>query len=176
MPNCDACGNTILFGGMKQDGMTYCNNACAQKGAMIHGGVKVPVDFVEQQAALIHQGNCPKCGGSGPVDVHKSHTVYSFLVMTRWASSPALCCRSCGRKKQLGAAATSLLLGWWGFPWGFIMTPVQIVRNITGVLGLSGPKPSTPSPDLHKIVQLTMINRQNAAAAQPAQGPRFDLK
>jgi hypothetical protein len=176
MPNCDACGNTIVFGGVKHDGLTYCNNACAQRGAKVHGVVKVPSDLIAKQAEVIHQGDCPRCGGPGPVDVHTSHTVYSFLVMTRWGSSPALCCRSCGRKKQLGAAATSLLLGWWGFPFGVILTPIQLLRNLAGILGLSGPKSSTPSADLHKLVRLTMINRQNAAAAQPAQGPRFELQ
>lgn len=42
----------------------------------------------------------------------------------------------------------SLFLGWWGFPWGFIYTPMAIIQNLSGgtdvtalfmnQLGLSG--------------------------------------
>lgn len=175
MAACETCGATILFGGVDQDGMRYCNAACAQKGALIQSAGRVSDAEVETQARAIHQGNCPRCGGPGPVDVHRSHTVYSFLVMTRWVTSPTLCCRSCGRKKQLGAAGASFLLGWWGFPWGLIMTPVQLARNAKGLLG-GGPDPSTPSADLRKLVRVGIVSRHDAeiaaaAANQARSGP-----
>ncbi len=34
--------------------------------------------------------------------------------------------------KSLPYTMLSLLLGWWGFPWGFIYTPWAIVQNISG--------------------------------------------
>lgn len=168
MATCDTCGTTILFGGVRQGDLRFCNAACAQKGALIHAAGRISDTEVETQSRAIHQGNCPKCGGPGPVDVHKSHTVYSFLVMTRWATSPALCCQSCGRNKQLGAAAASLLLGWWGFPWGLIMTPIQLTKNVKGLLG-GGPDPSTPSADLRRLVRATIAARQNAGIAAAAE-------
>lgn len=165
MAACDACGTTILFGGVRDGDQRYCNANCARRGAEMLGADRVPESAVERQAREIHQGNCPKCGGPGPVDVHKSHSVYSFLVMTRWATKPQVCCRGCGRKSQVVGAVSSLALGWWGFPWGLLLTPVQVGKNVGGILGMSGPDPSTPSADLRKIVRLTFVAQQNAGIA-----------
>ena len=63
-----------------------------------------------------------------------------------------------------------LFLGWWGFPWGLVLTPVQIARNILGIT--SGPDPAVPSLALRKIVQVHLgaklieANRQKEAAGQ----------
>jgi hypothetical protein len=65
-----------------------------------------------REARDVHQGNCPKCEGPDPVDVHMSHKVHSVLVMTYWSSHPIISCRSCGRKRQLKHAIYSFFLGW----------------------------------------------------------------
>ena len=70
-------------------------------------------------------------------------------------------------KSQAAGAAFSLVLGWWGFPWGLVLTPVQIARNLSGML--RPPEPSKPSEKLEKIVRLTMAAnavRSGAAAAR----------
>jgi hypothetical protein len=66
-------------------------------------------------------------------------------------------------KRQLGALAFSLFCGWWGFPWGLILTPVQVTRNIAGMCG--GPDSSRPSADLRKIVQIN-LGQQMLASGQ----------
>jgi hypothetical protein len=43
------------------------------------------------------------------------------------------------------------MLGWWGVPWGLVMTPVQLVRNLISMA--STPDPSSPSPALEKILR-----------------------
>jgi hypothetical protein len=48
------------------------------------------------------------------------------------------------------------LFGWWGFPWGLLVTPVQVVRNIVNVM--SSPDELRPSEKLRNIV------RQNIAS------------
>lgn len=93
----------------------------------------------------------------GPVDVHKAHQVWSALFFTSWSSEPHVCCRSCGIKKQSGSLLFSVLLGWWGFPWGLIMTPVQISRNIIAMA--KAPHPLRPSPDLEQAVRLNIAAR-----------------
>jgi hypothetical protein len=112
-------------------------------------------------------GACPKCKGPGPVDVHKVHEVWSALVMTRWTTKSQVSCRSCARKRQLGGAAFSFVFGWWGFPWGLILTPVQVTRNIIG-MG-AGPDSSRASDGLRKLVMVNLgaqvIASQKAAAA-----------
>jgi hypothetical protein len=47
-----------------------------------------------------------------------------------------------------------LFLGWWGFPWGLIMTPIQIGRNLYGMA--SPPDPSRPSAQFEKVLRMTM--------------------
>jgi hypothetical protein len=59
--------------------------------------------------------------------------------------------------------AFSLFCGWWGFPWGLILTPVQVTRNIVAMCG--GPDSSQPSVDLRKIVQIN-LGQQMLASGQ----------
>ena len=47
---------------------------------------------------------------------------------------------------------STFFLGWWGFPWGLLMTPIQIVRNFAGLF--SSPDPDTPSEDMENIVRV----------------------
>ena len=70
---------------------------------------------------------------------------------------PKVCCRSCGIKSQIGNTIFSLVLGWWGFPWGFIMTPVQIGRNIIGIV--KGPDDSKPSDKLENLVRISIASQ-----------------
>jgi hypothetical protein len=116
----------------------------------------------------VHRGNCPRCNGPGPLDVYKAHQVWSALVLTSWSSRPALSCKSCGTKRQIGALLFSGLFGWWGFPWGLVMTPVQIARNIAEMAG--GPKAGSPSALLEKFVRLQAGAR--LAQARTASLPR----
>ncbi|QSQ28043.1 hypothetical protein JY651_09235 [Pyxidicoccus parkwayensis] len=34
--------------------------------------------------------------------------------------------------KSIGYTLVSLLLGWWGIPWGFIYTPMALITNLGG--------------------------------------------
>jgi hypothetical protein len=144
MAYCEACGTRILFGGVKRGPHQYCSTKCVKEAAWTDALELVPDPELERGVKAIHEGNCPKCQGPGPVDVHISYKVYSILVLTRWSSHPILACQSCGRKQQLKHALLSLVTGWWGFPFGLILTPVQVIRNIGGMIGITGPDPMTP--------------------------------
>jgi hypothetical protein len=76
------------------------------------------------------------------------------LILTQWKNTPQVSCKACGVKSQLGNAGFSLLLGWWGFPWGLIITPVQIVRNIVGMF--RGASANGPSASLERTVGLAL--------------------
>ena len=129
MNKCAYCGSTILIGGVKAGEQRFCNNNCLQNGRILAATRDIPQDVIDRQVEEVWRGNCPKCRGLGPIDVHKIHEVWSALVLTRWSTKVQVSCRSCAVKRQLGATVSSLLLGWWGFPWGLILTPVQITRN-----------------------------------------------
>lgn len=154
MSKCDYCGSTILFGGKRDANGRFCNEKCRARGVLLARSRQFPEAAVREQVWNIQQGACPRCGGSGPVDVYVAHKVWSALVVTQWSSTPQLSCVACGRKSQLSAAAFSLILGWWGFPWGLLLTPIQIGRNLFALTRSANP--ASPSPQLEKWVRLKM--------------------
>lgn len=174
MANCGYCGTTILLGGVRQGNLRFCNTRCQQNAYVLRVAQRVPPNVLERQIEEVFRGNCPKCRGLGPIDVHKVHRVWSALFLTQWSSSPQVCCRSCGTRGQVGGMLFSLALGWWGFPWGLVLTPVQVARNIADIF--AGPDPSRPSNDLRKLVQVTLglqmiqASQKQAASAPPVIG------
>jgi len=165
MKKCMTCGTTILLGGKSDGESHYCSTRCQQQGVLLKHSRQLPAAEVEQKIMSIHQGLCPKCHGSGPVDLHVSHRVWSALYVTSWQSRQQMCCTSCGNRNKLGDAAFSLLLGWWGIPWGLVMTPIQIGKNL---VGLARPLDSSrPSLRLENAVRMQMAAASLANAAPP---------
>lgn len=157
MATCDNCGTLILFGGIRQGEYRFCGKKCHEKGLVFRVADRIPLEIVQEEVEALHQGSCPTCGGPGPVDVHTSHVVWSALLLTSFRSRSNLCCRSCGIKAQLGATLVSGAFGWWGVPWGILMTPVQLVRNLHGIV--FGPDPGMPSAGLESIVRRVVACR-----------------
>jgi hypothetical protein len=170
MARCSYCNSLLLFGGTKVGDATFCNAKCQRAAVYMGVARQIPdQDVVDMIHRLDAQG-CPKCHGAGPLEVHTSYTIWSAVVLTSWNSKPAISCRSCGINEQAMSAGIAMFVGWWGFPWGLIMTPVQITRNIIGMLSV----PPHPSPQLKKIVSLMLAeqivnlqNRRTAAASVP---------
>ena len=128
----------------------------------------VPEDVLQKAVLAIHEGLCPKCGGLGPVDVHTAYEVWSALIITHWKSCPQISCRLCGDKARAFNAFACMLVGWWGFPMGLIMTPIQIGRNIAGMIDRGD---SGPSPQLASMVRLQIAGRmEQLAGAQEVDG------
>jgi hypothetical protein len=153
----------ILFGGVRGGGQTFCNQRCYQSWQAVAVSQQVSPDVIQKRVWEVHQGLCPKCHGSGPVDVHTAYQVWSALLLTSWKNEPQVSCRACGRKRQVTSLVFTLVAGWWGFPWGLIMTPVQVVRNLRGILG--GPDPQQPSAQLEKAVRLSIAQQALPARA-----------
>lgn len=117
MASSRTCGTTILFGGNKQEGFRFCGDSCLEQGTLLVQAVAIPDELVVEVATEVHRGMCPACGGSGPVDVHTSHRIWSLVLFSSWSSTSSISCRPCGVRRQLGGLAFSILAGWWGFPW-----------------------------------------------------------
>ena len=164
MTKCAYCGSTIIMGGVTQGQQKFCNATCLNNARINLVANNIAPEVLEQKVEEIWRGKCPKCGGYGPVDVHKAHQVWSILVLTRWSSRQFICCRSCGTKQQIVGLLFSGVAGCWGFPWGLILTPVQITRNVIGICG--GPDRSSPSSNLRKAVQLKIGSQIYAASQQ----------
>lgn len=170
MAICANCGTTILFGGVRQGGYRFCGKKCQQKGVVFGVAERIPPDIVQEQMESIHQGACPRCGGVGPVDVHTSYVVYSALLVTVFRNNPSLCCRACGIKERIKAVLLCGIFGWWGFPWGILMTPVQIVKNLHGIV--FGPDPETPSAELERMVRLIVASEILNGGSASANGAK----
>ncbi len=157
MASCGYCGTTILFGGKREGEHKFCNDKCLQQGQLLSVANTIPLEVIQRHTHEVHQGACPQCDGPGPVDVHTSYRVWSAAVVTSWSSRPCVSCSGCGTKRKLGDALFSLLLGWWGFPWGILVTPVQIGRNLVAIV--RKPAPGTPSAALEQMVRFDMARR-----------------
>lgn len=170
MPHCGYCGTGILFGGKRDGDVRYCNERCQSWGHLLRFSYRrLPNSLVQQHIWDVHQGKCPSCSGPGPVDVHTSYSVWSALVLTHWASTPRMSCKRCGIRACLKDAGFSIVLGWWGFPWGLVYTPIQVFRNVAAITWrhLDDAK---PSPLLEKLVRVNLARQvlatqPNAAAA-----------
>lgn len=164
MAKCDACNSTIIFGGKRDANGRFCNQKCQARGALLSMAKQIPEATIREQVWQTHQGLCPKCGGTGPVDVYVTHSVWSAVFLTSWKSTPEISCRSCGRKSQWMGIASSAVLGWWGFPWGLILTPIQIARNLAAI-GRTADA-SSPSPQLEKIVRMKLASQMTQQPAK----------
>jgi hypothetical protein len=168
MASCSYCNSTIIFGGLRDGDLRFCNARCQEGGALLRVAAAVPPDIVANRVTEVHQGSCPRCQRPGPVDVHTSHSIWSALVLTSWKSTPQVSCTPCGRKAKIKASLGSVLLGWWGIPWGLLGTPVQVGKNIWGLA--RPPSPFLPSAQLEKIIRLNLaaeLSRPAAGAGAP---------
>jgi hypothetical protein len=164
LPRCAFCGNRILFGGRRDSGGIFCSPKCASHAEIVHAARQVPEDVVTARVAATHAGRCPECGGLGPVDLHTSYRVWSAIIVTSWSSHPRVSCRRCAVKAKLEGVIISGILGWWGIPWGPLLTPIQMGRNLVGCVRRS---PSSPSVGLISFVRSSLAS-EAAARARPS--------
>ena len=157
MPSCAYCGTWILFGGVTNGDRRFCNDQCKQQGFFGAIAERLPPEMIVDELSTMHQSACPKCSGQGPVDLHTSHRIWSILLLTSWKSVPEICCRTCAVKAKLGSGALSLVAGWWGFPWGIIMTPIQVGRNFFGLFTM--PRTDQPSREFENIVRMKIAHQ-----------------
>lgn len=158
-----------MLGGSKAGELRFCNDQHRSLYILSEAADSLPPQTIADAVVSLHQGACPKCGGPGPIDIQARHTIVSFLVMTQWKTETVPCCGKCGTKAKLGAALTNFFTGWWGFPWGILLTPVQIGRNLMGLR--DKPIAGQPSRALERHVrmrlgQVVLEEQQRLAAGQ----------
>jgi hypothetical protein len=74
---------------------------------------------------------CPLCGNK-KVKLNGTimHTVKSFIFFSSFRKEPIIACPDCLDKKNQESITSTAILGWWGFPWGILKTPIYIFNNI----------------------------------------------
>ncbi|MFT4641362.1 MAG: hypothetical protein ACI8T1_004699 [Verrucomicrobiales bacterium] len=161
MATCTYCDSFFFFSGKKEETGNYCNEECQAAGHMMTVSMAFSPEEMEAMVQATHHGACPRCSGPGPVDIHKAHRIASFIMISSWPSESELSCRKCGRKRQASGFIRSGRFGWWSLH-GIILTPIQLTKNIVGMIG--GPKPGNPS----ELVRLDAGAKMLEAAAQQA--------
>jgi hypothetical protein len=163
MATCDCCGKYYTFGALKAGRYAFCNGTCHSRGSVLVVLDRVPPRHVADYIDGAHRSDCPSCGRAGPIDLRRSHWVWSLMVLTRWGTDQRIECVRCGRLRQAKAMGFSLLAGWWGVPFGLVLTPVQLVRNAIGLMQSS----KRPSADFERLMRLELARRtaQDAEAA-----------
>lgn len=157
MARCDNCKSLILIGGVRESGYRFCGKKCCDEVYAKVLATKISEKAVRERVDSIFSGVCPQCNEqNGPVDIHNTHSIWSFVLISSWSTKPNISCRSCGVKNQSFSILQCLLLGWWGFPWGFLMTPVQIFKNIGGLF--HGANIVGPSDELEDLVRMELAS------------------
>ncbi len=83
-------------------------------------------------ASIIRHLDCPKCKKSQQyINGTMEYNIYSIIFLTYRSKKIKIACRDCLKKINNAALLKSMLAGWWGIPWGILLTPVYIYRNIS---------------------------------------------
>ena len=61
------------------------------------------------------------------------------------------------------AMLTSAVCGWWGLPWGVVLTPIQIARNL---LGFARREPRTATEQFEQVVRRKLAAHRLRGAAR----------
>jgi hypothetical protein len=160
MPQCDYCGEGFRLFGMNRGRYRFCGGLCYERGAVLERLDQIAPAAVDAYIENTRTGQCPTCNRSARLNIYESHQVYSVLVYTRWSTEFHYCCQLCGRKRQREDLVTSLLVGWWGVPFGLIITPIQVLRNVMAMSRLS----DETSPRLARSARLQLAERLEKAA------------
>lgn len=163
MSRCAYC-NKFILGGKKQGSLRFCNDACYQKGFLVRVAEEAEPELIAERVQAIREQPCPMCGGEGPVDLSNSHTAWSLFVLTSWRDHPSISCSSCGKKAIWKGLAFTSVCGWWGFPFGLVVTPLQLINNFKSLGKL--PHSSEPSQQLQELVKLEIASELEAKKNQ----------
>lgn len=90
-------------------------------------------DFIGYAKFLI-QLPCPICGERyNEIDITRKAQVVSVLIFTGYDKILICGCKSCLRKEIKRAMIISLIIGWWGFPFGPIRTIQSLYYNLNKI-------------------------------------------
>jgi hypothetical protein len=165
MAVCDTCNKNFNLFGVHENGYSFCSANCQNQAHVLLKSLdRLSPQEIESYIGRVHSGTCRQCGKPGPVDFYQSFRVLSVILLTRWNTQNHFVCRACARSEQLKSLGYSALLGWWGFPFGLIVTPIQIIRNMIGLSG--GPDPQQPSARLSNVLKLNLARQVAAESKQ----------
>ncbi|WP_269524166.1 hypothetical protein [Coraliomargarita parva] len=176
MQRCTKCNKRIAVGGKALGSEHYCSDRCLKQGLLQASREFLGEELIFERIESIHQGPCPKCGGHGPVDMQTHYTVWSAIILTSYKDVPEICCKRCGIQKKIGGLFFSGFLGWWGIPFGIVITPIQVIRNLVALF--QAPSSKKVSKALDEMVRMelgarTLLEKQSIEAEKTIGPPEL---
>lgn len=88
------------------------------------------IEEIDEYCDLLRNLTCPSCGTTS-VKLNGTMTseVVSYLVITQMTKELKIACPRCLDKANNYATTKTLLLGWWGIPWGIVRTIQAVIHN-----------------------------------------------
>ena len=154
MAHCDYCGAAFRGWGTKHGKYNFCKGTCRDYGAVLDNLNDLSSAEVEAFVEKFRNGLCPSCNKFSDLDFHRSFRVRSMFVYTKWWTESEVSCRGCARKRQLGDLRYCIAFGWWGLPFGPIVTLVQAGRNMIALI-----RRDTRSRDIDREAKLVLAAR-----------------
>lgn len=101
-----------------------------------------PQELLEY-SAIIQKLPCPGCGMTSHLNGGITKATMSFILFTKTSVNMHICCGTCLKKARANANTKTILLGWWGFPWGIIKSIQALTYNskISGAINNTEPSP-----------------------------------
>ena len=101
------------------------------------------IEEIDEYCALIQNLPCPKTGStSEKLNATLTAEVMSFVLFTNYQKKIVVGTPVTLNKANNAALTTSILLGWWGFPWGIIRTVQAIIINLKNKKGNRNGEPN----------------------------------
>jgi hypothetical protein len=127
------------------------------------------LEEIDNYCDIIRNSPCPSCGTTfSKLNGTLTSEVMSFIFFTHWSKKIKVGCPDCLDKANNNALIKSILIGWWGIPWGFIRTPIAIGQNLKSkrTNHLDSPNDYLRSYTLSKIGQLETYKNNKEALQQ----------
>ena len=166
---CDFCGQPVRSSTVEDHGQKFCSIDCLQNARLMEASVDIPEQEILKHATEIRNGPCPAClRQEGGIELRKCYWVWSAVLFTRYGTSPKFCCKKCGTKANLLAIVSCSILGWWGFPFGLLLTPIYIISNVAAMFRkFDKSKPSEELIQTARLQLATALLGQHQHVAPP---------
>lgn len=153
MAKCFSCRTFIVCGGVRDGDFRYCSERCTERGRIDRVTQAVPAELFSRYLRAVYEGDCPQCGGPGPLDVYGSTRAWIDMRIVLGERLPPISCRRCGAKAELRGVLKSAALGWW-LPFELLLMPLAISRSIFRLA--MNRRHAGPSPRLERRVKVEL--------------------
>lgn len=155
---CDFCRSQARRSPIFDAGQRFCSQRCLRNARLLEKAVAFSQTEIYSHAHNIKHSACPICSQHNTkVEVRHAYRIWSAGVVSNWSEHTRVCCLACGRRANLKSIGFCLMRGWWGLPWGLLITPMQILANCLEMF--KSRTTDMPSEELLQAARLDLAKR-----------------